>query len=108
MDMRGQYPSFLFRTPIDSVQKNLFPVKEREAPGLRPSGGNGRDGALCLSPEAVPSARANGRQAVRARRRPPARGGPIGVNLSQCQRRAGQPQGVALLYPITQFAWRWL
>ncbi len=38
------------------------------------------------------------RPAHAAARRPAARTGPIGVNLRPCERQAGQPQGLALLY----------
>ena len=51
---------------------------------------------LRYPPQATPCKRSL--LAVRARDRPPARGGPRGVNRSPCERQAGHPQGVALLY----------
>jgi len=52
-----------------------------------------------LAPEAFTSGRANARQATAAAPgRPAARGGPRGVNGSPCERDAGLPPGVALLY----------
>src|SRR5579885_9357 len=54
--------------------------------------------SLCWPAEFLlydPAAQASRRRQACLRRRPAARGGPLGINRSPCQRRAGQPPGVA-------------